>query len=86
MIVKVSVPLALRAERFDTRWFGAYARIGDEEHIRRYWSGEEHGGQRPTWEHLVEGIVRLDDPADRERIRVEGVGLSEFAPRSPAQP
>jgi hypothetical protein len=73
-IVNVSVPGALRAARFDTAWFDAYARDPKDEYLEHYWNGEQYGGQYPTWEHLVEGVVRLDDAAQLAHIRAEGVG------------
>ena len=71
-ILRVTIPLALRVTKVDTKWFELYCGDPKSEYLERYWSSAPFNAAAPTWEYLVDGMIEVDDPASLEHIRKFG--------------
>jgi len=71
-ILKVTIPLALRVTKCDTRWFELYYQDPKPEYVESYWSSTAFDDLTPTWEYLVDGMIEVDDPAGLKYIREFG--------------
>ena len=60
-ILEVSVPVAIRFTRADSKWYEEYCRTSDEINIENYWKGIQFGDDADSWEYLVEGKVQIND-------------------------
>jgi hypothetical protein len=61
-ILKMSIPLAIRVTRCDTTWFDDYWDKPDRKLIDDYWNGVAQDTVSPTWEYLLDGMIRANDP------------------------
>jgi hypothetical protein len=71
-ILPVTIPVAVRVSKVDTRWFDQYCADPRPEYIDNYWHSVPSDPVNPTWEYLVDGVIEVDDPTALERIRVFG--------------
>jgi len=71
-IIRVTVPLAIRVTKADTRWFDLYCQDQNPDYIDKYWSSVACDTNSPTWEYLVDGVVEVDDPEGLAHIRKFG--------------
>jgi hypothetical protein len=72
LILRVTIPLALRVSRVDTKWFELYCHDAKAEYIEKYWSSAACDPAAPTWEYLVDGMIEVDDPEGLAHIREFG--------------
>lgn len=72
LILRVTVPLALRISRVDTKWFDLYCHEPNPEYIEKYWSLAALDPAAPMWEYLVDGMIEVDDPEGLAHIREFG--------------
>ncbi len=72
LILRVTIPLALRVSRVDTKWFDLYCHDPKPEYIENYWLSRPFDPETPTWEYLVDGMIEVDDPDGLAHIRDYG--------------
>jgi hypothetical protein len=72
LILRVTIPLALRVSRVDTKWFDLYCHNPKPEYIDNYWRSVALDPAAPTWEYLVDGMIEVDDPEGLAHIREFG--------------
>lgn len=68
LILRVTVPLALRVTCVDTKWFDLYCHDPKPQYIENYWSSVPADPAAATWEHLVDGMIEVDDPQGLAQI------------------
>lgn len=71
-IVKVTIPMALRFNKVDSKWFDEYHENPKDEYIKNYWMSVPYDESVPTWEYLLEGLIKIKYPEDLEFIRKYG--------------
>jgi hypothetical protein len=72
LILRVTIPLALRVSQVDTQWFDLYCHDPRPEYIENYWSSAPCNSAAPTWEYLIDGIIEADDLEGLAHIRAFG--------------
>ena len=72
-IFEVTIPCALRFSKVDTKWFEKYRNDPNPEYIEKYWKSIPYDEDVPTWEYLVEGMIKVNNLEDIEHIRKNGV-------------
>jgi hypothetical protein len=71
-LLRVTIPLAMRVTKVDTKWFELYCLDPKPEYIEKYWTSTPSSGSALTWEYLVDGMIEVDDPASLEHVRKFG--------------
>jgi len=72
LLLPVTVPLALRVSKVDTRWFDLYCQDPKAEYLKKYWLSLPCDQEAPTWEYLVDGMIEVHDQAALARVREYG--------------
>ena len=81
-ILRVNIPLAIRLTQCDTAWFDAFWNNGNLEHIDNYWNGVALGSGNPTWEYLLDGMIKANDPEGMEFLVQNGTNIAPLPPNS----
>lgn len=76
LILRVSIPAALRVTKVDTAWFDRYVDNPNPEFIRQYWRSVPSFQDCTTWEYLIDGMIQVDDPDGLAYIRKHGAHLA----------
>jgi len=71
-ILKVQIPIARNVTKADTAWFNKYYENQNTDYIVQYWQSTSSGSGSPTWEFLVDGVIKVDDPDGIEYVRKNG--------------
>lgn len=79
-ILLVRPMLTLRITKADAAWFDGFFESNDIEDARRYWQGIEKTGNG-NWEHLFDGVLEVEDPAQIEYVRKHGASMASAARR-----
>ena len=69
IVLEVKLIEALRFTKADFGWFEEYSREKDKRLIEGYWTSHQFRENVNSWEYLVDGIIRADDPSSSEKVR-----------------
>ena len=73
----VSIPAAINVSRVDTAWFDKYCEEHKEEYIENYWEGIQ-ASEEPTWEYLVNGVIKAVDENELRIVRERGAKVPDI--------
>ena len=70
LIVPVTIKIALREHKADSKWIRIYEETKDKAAIENYWNGITFDNN-PQFEYLIDGQIELINPKDKEDILLE---------------
>ena len=71
-ILKVFIPIYRNVTKADSFWFNKYCEKQDSDFILNYWQSLPFDNVKATWEFMVDGVIKVDDPEGIEYIRKHG--------------